>query len=626
MERWPSHGTRHAALLLWVCLLALLALHLSLDLKGDSGIHSIRTLGHARSSATDTGPGNKGAPGAGAGSSSGAPGSGSSSARAAAASGGKAAAVAVAPLVLAKGARAAAAVAAAEPGPGSGPGSGSGLGLGLDPEVERALQQLGAQVTDWDSYSPVLASSGSSGASCRSSSGSSGSSSSSSGSSSSRGGDSSGSGLVQSARVGYYTRHTGTLWDWMAVAGALRLQWERRNPAWWYGKYGMSAATAAAIWEGTGSRTVCPPQYDVLVYCDTVVDARPVLERLVAAGGAVGGASGSGSGGGGGCDKPIVLQVTNRYDWKVRDAAAYLALMRAAAANRHVWWVTNSPFEQLYMSWQGLELPPERHLMLRPVGAAVLPPPPPLTTSHSSPGSRSGFGSGSGGLDRSSTFAVVVKGNRAKHPDRDVLLPQLRKMGLLPSHGGSSSSRRSSGTAGGGSSGTAEGQQQQQQQQQHVVHVYDRQYGGPAALAQHRGVVHLPYQMSIMGMYELLAAGGVYLLPSPDLFRQLRQKHRFGTAFVPLLSRSAVRRRDGSRLNWTHYVEWYHPDFEQAMVYWDSWEALQRLMRLPPSDPMWEAKRAAARAAMARVRGASLAGWGQVLGQAAEAACGGGPP
>ena len=77
----------------------------------------------------------------------------------------------------------------------------------------------------------------------------------------------------------------------------------------WYGKYGMSAATAAAIWEGTGSRTVCPPQYDVLVYCDTVVDARPVLERLVAAGGAVGGASGSGSGGGGGCDKPIVLQV-----------------------------------------------------------------------------------------------------------------------------------------------------------------------------------------------------------------------------------------------------------------------------------------------------------------------------
>lgn len=43
------------------------------------------------------------------------------------------------------------------------------------------------------------------------------------------------------------------------------------------------------------------------------------------------------------------------------------------------------------------------------------------------------------------------------------------------------------------------------------------------------------------------------------------QKHRFGTAFVPLLSRSAVRRRDGSRLNWTHYVEWYHPDFEQAV-------------------------------------------------------------
>ncbi|KAG2443390.1 hypothetical protein HXX76_001750 [Chlamydomonas incerta] len=551
--------------LLWACLLGLLLLHLTLDLKGDSGIHTIRTLGHPKKQQA------AGGAGAAAGSARGAM-AVAAAARAAAAT----AAAAASSVSLAKGARAAAESTSAGSGGETSATPGGRATLELGPGVEQALQLLGAWVTDWDSYSHQLSSS----ASCRS------------GSSSRAGGSSGSTSRVEAARVGYYTRHTGTLWDWMAVAGALQLNWERRNPAWWHAKYGMSAATAAAIWAGNGTHTVCPPQYDVLVYCDTVVDARPVLQRLVAAGG---GAAG------GGCDKPIVLQVTNRFDWKVKDAAAYLALMRAAAASPRVWWVTNSPYEALYMSWQGLELPPERHLMLRPVGAAVLPPPAPAGG-----GSKSGSGSGTA-VDRASTFAVVVKGNRAKHPDRDVLLPQLRKLGLLASHGSSSS-----GTARGTGRGAGP----------HLVHVYDRQYGGPAALAQHRGVVHLPYQMSIMGMYELLAAGGLYLLPSPAAFRQLRQKHRFATAFVPLLSRAAVRRPDGGRLNWTHAVEWYHPDFERAMVYWDSWEQLQQLMRLPPDHGLWAAKRAAARDAMAAVRSASLQGWRRVLGQAAEAACG----
>ena len=48
--------------------------------------------------------------------------------------------------------------------------------------------------------------------------------------------------------------------------------------------------------------------------------------------------------------------------------------------------------------------------------------------------------------------------------------------------------------------------------------------------------------MSIMGMYELLAAGGVYLLPSPDLFRQLRQVRGSGRVCVCACTVCVLRR------------------------------------------------------------------------------------
>ncbi|KAG2492820.1 hypothetical protein HYH03_008978 [Edaphochlamys debaryana] len=430
------------------------------------------------------------------------------------------------------------------------------LSSGDDPkfaDVEARLLAVGGNVTYWESFSPLLKSR----TPCRSS-------------------------ASAPLRIGYLTRHTGTLWDWMAVAEALELDWERRNPDSWYPKYGMSAAAAADVWRAQGP-VLCGPGrgggagggsaagdaaaaaaawVDALVVCDTVVDARPLLQ--------------------GGCGLPIVLQVTNRYDWKIKDAAEYGALMAAAAANPRVWWVTNSPFEQLHMAWNGLALPPSRHLLLRPLGATVLPPPPP-------------------GPERAATFAVILKTDRKRHPDRDVLLPQLRKLGLMDE-----------------------------------VKVYDSIYGGPAALAQHRGVVHLPYQMSIMSLYETLAVGGLFLVPSPSFFRFVRQHHRFAYQFVPLLARAAASERQAKKdakagssssdasasgafgaasddmthgvagpdglmgRNWTHYVEWYNPDFKEALVYFDSWEQLAQLMRLPAADPLWAAKRAEGRRAMAR--------------------------
>ncbi|KXZ47692.1 hypothetical protein GPECTOR_33g574 [Gonium pectorale] len=327
------------------------------------------------------------------------------------------------------------------------------------------------------------------------------------------------------ARVRYLTRHTGTLWDWLTVAETLHLNWDRVNPD-RLADTGMGSRAADDVWRRNAS-ALCGPDSDVLVYCDSVVDARPALQN--------------------GCDKPIILVVTNRFDWQVSDPSAFLATLKAAAGNERV--------------WEGLSLPSQRHLMLRPVGASVLPPRPLAG-------------------DALGRFAVTVKSNRRRQPDKDVLLPQLKLLALDT-----------------------------------LVKVYDDEYGGPATLAQHRGVIHLPYQVSLMSLYETMAAGGLFVVPSFHFYRALRMRHRFGMSLLNLMSRAP---REG--LNWTRYVDFYHPTLEPGIVYFNSWEHLADLMRLPEDNPVWEAKREAGRSAMAAVRDESLVGWRQVLEQAAAAA------
>ncbi|KXZ47689.1 hypothetical protein GPECTOR_33g571 [Gonium pectorale] len=369
-------------------------------------------------------------------------------------------------------------------------------------DLEAALQRVAAGIQNWEDWSPELKSRDS----C----------------------NSPGRSGPAPARVRYFTRHTGTLWDWMCVAEALQLNWDRQNPARFNG-YGIGVAAADDVWRRNAS-ALCGPDSDVLIHCDTVVDSRPALQN--------------------GCTKPIILQVTNRFDWKVHDRPAYIELMRTAAANERVFWVTNNPFEQLYMQGEGVTLPPSRHYMLRPLGAAVLP----------------GRPLGEGAARR---FAVISKTHWRRHPDRDLLLPQIKKLGL-----------------------------------EKMVEVYENHYGGPETL------------VSVMSQYETLAAGGVLIVPSFPFFRTLRNRHHIGSSTLPLLTRA---KREG--LNATKYMEFYHPDFAPAMVYFTSWQHLGRIMRLPATDPMWEAKRAAGRRAMAAVRQATLEGWQALMAHVAAAAC-----
>ncbi|KAK9804824.1 hypothetical protein WJX72_007381 [[Myrmecia] bisecta] len=99
------------------------------------------------------------------------------------------------------------------------------------------------------------------------------------------------------------------------------------------------------------------------------------------------------------------------------------------------------------------------------------------------------------------------------------------------------------------------------------------EYGGPAALAAYQAHLVFPYQPSTMSLYELLVAGIVSVLPSPDFYEHLLstgvlEVHPFGQMDV-------VRHIPG----WQEYMDWYHSDFEGLFVYFDSWEQLKTLQQ-----------------------------------------------
>ncbi|GIL61962.1 hypothetical protein Vafri_16210 [Volvox africanus] len=170
-------------------------------------------------------------------------------------------------------------------------------------------------------------------------------------------------------------------------------------------------------------------------------------------------------------------------------------------------------------------------MMLRPVGTCLLPDTPPPT------GGEGGSGDAPSAADTATRVALILP-PYSRHLENTFIMPWLLRNGL-----------------------TAH------------VQVYRQHYGGPAVLARHRGVITVPYQTSVMKMYEGLAAGAVFIIPSPELFATLVREldlHRMSFCCRELL-------RDHPD-DWPHFMDWYHPDFVSAHVLYDNLKDLKRFL------------------------------------------------
>ncbi|CCE93847.1 uncharacterized protein TDEL_0G04800 [Torulaspora delbrueckii] len=112
---------------------------------------------------------------------------------------------------------------------------------------------------------------------------------------------------------------------------------------------------------------------------------------------------------------------------------------------------------------------------------------------------------------------------------------------------------------------------------QHTTHkckVVPYHYGGPKTLEKYESVVvHLPYQVSIMKMWENLAYGVLMLVPSPEFFTQIctenvcQQDH---DAMEP--------KRVIGEEHWSEYLDFYLPGWGECFIQYNSWEELDNIL------------------------------------------------
>lgn len=98
---------------------------------------------------------------------------------------------------------------------------------------------------------------------------------------------------------------------------------------------------------------------------------------------------------------------------------------------------------------------------------------------------------------------------------------------------------------------------------------YCGRYNGPADLKDFKGIIHLPYAWSNLAFFENIALGMVHFIPSRPLLKSLLKQNKCWHTNPHFLLQE----------NQFQLSEWYQPGREEIIVYFDSWEDLQKKIR-----------------------------------------------
>jgi hypothetical protein len=94
------------------------------------------------------------------------------------------------------------------------------------------------------------------------------------------------------------------------------------------------------------------------------------------------------------------------------------------------------------------------------------------------------------------------------------------------------------------------------------IKVYNGRYNGPKDLAEYAGVIHIPYAWSNLALFEGIQLQIPYLIPSLKFFKELFKLPNFWF-------------QDSYAIKKIELSEWYCKDFENAFIYFDSWDDLK---------------------------------------------------
>lgn len=149
----------------------------------------------------------------------------------------------------------------------------------------------------------------------------------------------------------YFSRHFGTVQDFGYVARSLGLNWAHLTADQTCYDYYSGVEKAEECYEKI--KYICDV-FDVIFIADINPDGFPLLKY--------------------GCRSWIVFQMTNRFDWDVRDKDMYYKVLNESSQNNpRVLFMGNNPMEVAYAHSVGVHIPINKYYLARPTGYSPLP-------------------------------------------------------------------------------------------------------------------------------------------------------------------------------------------------------------------------------------------------------------
>lgn len=215
------------------------------------------------------------------------------------------------------------------------------------------------------------------------------------------------------------------------------------------------------------------------------------------------------------CKSKIILEITNRFDIGVPKQSKeeyYKTISKALKKNVTV--VENNPYEIYYACTKKVFI--QKYYLIRPVGY------PPITNLN----------------NEHTEFQdiIVVVNKRAQ--DREITIANLKQLNIQ-------------------------------------YKVLPRSYGGPLNLARYKAVIILPYQVSIMKIYENFRYGVAMIIPTERLLRQLIKENNKYDISSKKIFEKIFDIPNGPR----KYIEFYNDEFKDFFVYFDSYKDLPNIIK-----------------------------------------------
>lgn len=113
------------------------------------------------------------------------------------------------------------------------------------------------------------------------------------------------------------------------------------------------------------------------------------------------------------------------------------------------------------------------------------------------------------------------------------------------------------------------------------ITIYYGKYNGPDDLAGFKGIIHFPYQASVLSLFENMHRGMVYFIPSPSFTKKILAEHG---DIIPHFWQPGPLGQERAPEFW--HSEFYRPEHEPLFVYFDSWLDLKEKIKTTNYDAL----------------------------------------